>query len=102
MEWRVRITWWIIFCIRYLRIFLVYYQKKHETVADNPSIDLHVNEIENRVTFKIKTGHYLELLSPEVMQLLGGTESKVTERQDKDKNGENVSYLEINEVVLIH
>ena len=36
------------------------------------------------------------------MQLLGGTESKVTERQDKDKNGENVSYLEINEAVLIH
>ena len=32
------------------------------------------------------------------MKLLGSTKSKIT----KDKNGENVSYLEIAEVVLIH
>ena len=32
------------------------------------------------------------------MKLLGSTESKIIE----DKNGENVSYLEITEVVLIH
>ena len=32
------------------------------------------------------------------MKLLGSTESKIT----KDKNGENVSHLEITEVVLIY
>ena len=32
------------------------------------------------------------------MKLLGSTESKIT----KDKNGENVSHLEIVEFVLIH
>ena len=32
------------------------------------------------------------------MKLLGSTESKIT----KDKNGENVPYLEITEVVLLH
>ena len=32
------------------------------------------------------------------MKLIGRTESKIT----KDKNGENVSHLEINEVVLVH
>ena len=32
------------------------------------------------------------------MKLLGSTKSKIT----KDKNGENVSYLEITEVVSIH
>ena len=32
------------------------------------------------------------------MKLLGSTKSKIT----KDKNGENVPYLEIAEVVLIH
>ena len=32
------------------------------------------------------------------MKLLGRTKSKIT----KDKNGKNVTYLEINEVVLIH
>ena len=32
------------------------------------------------------------------MKLLGSTKSKI----NKDKNGENLSYLEITEVVLIH
>ena len=53
--------------------------------------------MENRITFKIKTGYYLELLSPETVKLLGTTKNKI----GKDKNGENVPYLEINEVVLI-
>ena len=29
--------------------------KKHETVAENPSIEIYVNKLENRITFKIKT-----------------------------------------------
>ena len=32
------------------------------------------------------------------MNLLGSTKNKIT----KDKNGENVSHLEITEVVLVH
>ena len=32
------------------------------------------------------------------MKLLGSTENKIT----KDKNGENVPYLQITEVVLVH
>ena len=44
--------------------------KKHETVTDNPSIRIYVNNIENRITFKIKRGYYLELLTPETMKLL--------------------------------
>ena len=35
---------------------------------------------------------------PETMKLLGSTKSKIT----KDENGENVSHLEITEVVLMH
>ena len=54
--------------------------------------------MENRITFKIKTGHYLELLTSEAMKLLGSTKSNIT----KDKNGENVPHLEITEVVLVH
>ena len=39
-------------------------------------------KIENRVTFKIETGYYLELLTPETMKLLRSTKSKIT----KEKN----------------
>ena len=52
----------------------------------------------NRITFEIKNGYSLELLTKETMELLGSTEIKIT----KDKNGENVAHLEITEVVLVH
>ena len=50
------------------------------------------------ITFKIKTGYYLELLTPETMKLLGSAKNKTTE----ENNGENVSNLEMNEAVLVH
>ena len=79
--------------------YFEYILKKHNENVDNPSIRIYVNKIENRITFKIKTGYYLELLSPEAMKLLGSTESKIT----KDKNGDkNAPHLEIVELVLVH
>ena len=75
--------------------YFEYILKKRNENIDNPSIRIYVNKIENRVTFKIKLGYYLELLIPEAMKLLGSTKNKVT----KDKKGEN---LEITEVVLVH
>ena len=72
--------------------------KKHETLTENPSIQIYANKIKNRIIFKIKTGYKLELLTPETMKLLGSTKKVV----DKDKNGENVPKLEIVEVVLVH
>ena len=78
--------------------YFEYILKKHNESVDNPSVRIYVNKIENRVTFKIKNGYYLELLTPETMKLLGSTGSKIT----KDKNGENVPRLEIVELVLVH
>ena len=78
--------------------YFEYILKKHSESIDNSSIRICVNKIENRITFKIKNGYYLELLTPETMKLLGSTNSKIT----KDKNGENVPHLEIVEVVLFH
>ena len=72
--------------------------KKRETVTDNLSIRRYVNEKENRTSFKIKTGYYFKLLSPETMKLLGITKSKIT----KDENGETVPHLENTEIVLIY
>ena len=31
------------------------FKKKHETVTDTPSIMMYVNNVENRIMFKIKT-----------------------------------------------
>ena len=78
--------------------YFEYILKKHSENVDNSSIRIYVNKIGNRITFKIKRGYYLELLTPETMKLLGGTESKIT----KDKNGENVPHLEVVELLLVH
>ena len=74
-----------------------YILKRHETVTNNPSIIIYINKLENRITFKIKTGYYVEILTPETMILLGSTKSKIT----KDENGKNLPHLEITEVVLV-
>ena len=72
--------------------------KKHETLTENPPIQMYPNKTKNRIVFKIKTGYKLELLTPETMRLLGTTKKDV----DADKNSENVPNLESVEVVLVH
>ena len=51
---------------------------KNGTVTDNPSTMIYINKIENRITFRIETGYYLELLMSETMKLLGRAKSKIT------------------------
>ena len=75
-----------------------YIIKNHGKVTGNSSVRRYANEIESRITLKIKTGYYLKLLMPETMKLLGSTKNKIT----KDENNKNVPHLEITQVVLIH
>ena len=76
---------------------MVYFKKFGENI-DILSITIYINEIENKIEFKIKTRYYLELLTPETMKLLGNTENKIA----LNKNNKNVPYLEITEVALVH
>ena len=69
--------------------------KKHNEKIDNLSIRIYVNKLTNRITFKIKTGYYLNLLIPETMKLVGSTGNKIT----KGKNSENVPHLQFTEVL---
>ena len=72
--------------------------KKHETLTENPPVQIYQNKIKNRIVFKIKTGCKLELLTLETMRLLGSTKKDV----GKDKNSKNTSKLESVEIVLVH
>ena len=71
---------------------------KNEILTHNPPIRIYANKIENNVTFRIKTGYYLNLLRLETMKLLVRTKIKIT----KDEKGENMSRLKITKVVLVH
>ena len=64
--------------------------KKHETLPENPPVQIYPNKIKNRIIFKVKTGYKLELLTSETMKLLESTKKDV----DQDKNGENLPKLE--------
>ena len=44
--------------------YIEYIIKKHEMLTDNPPIQICINRIKNRISFKIKTGYYIELLTP--------------------------------------
>ena len=55
--------------------------KKHETLTENPPIQVYPSKIKNRIDFKIKTGYKLELLSSGTMKLIGSTKKYV----DQDK-----------------
>ena len=59
---------------------------------------IYVNKEENRIIFRIKTGNYLQLLTPETVKLFGSIKSKII----SDKYVENMPHLEITEVALEH
>ena len=59
------------------KFILDIYLKKHGEKTSNSSIRKYVNKTEKIITFVIKTGYYLKLLTPETMKLLGSTESKI-------------------------
>ena len=81
-----------------IKDYFEYILKEHGEITDNPSIKIYVNKIENRITFKIKTGYYVELLTPKTMILLGSAKHKII----KDENGENVPHSEITELILVY
>ena len=83
--------------VSHIQDYFEYIIKKHETIADNPQVQIYVNKIKNRIVFKIKTGYKLELPSEETMQLLGSSKKDI----HKNKDGEFVLILEAIEVVLV-
>ena len=86
------------YSIAALQNYFQYLIKKHETIADVSPVLIYVNEINNRIVFKIKSGYELELLSKETMKLLGITTNSI----NKDKNSELVPKLESIDLVLVH
>ena len=86
------------YSIAALQNYFEYIIKKHETIAEVSPVLIYVNEINNRIVFKIKSGYKLELLSKETMRLLGSLSDTI----DGDKNSELVPKLESVDFVLVH
>ena len=95
--------WWIdlpdgSYSIANIQDYFEFIIKKHKTLTENPPVQIYANKIQNRIVFKVKTGHKLELLSSETMKLLGTTSKGV----DQNKDWEDIPKLESVKVVLVH
>ena len=55
--------------------------KKQGTLAGNPPVQIYPNKIKNRIVFKVKKGYKLELLSSELMKLLGNTKKMLIKKK---------------------
>ena len=57
--------------------FFEFIIKKHETLAENQPVQIYPNKIKKRIVFKIDAGCKLELLTPEIIKLLGSGKKDV-------------------------
>ena len=61
----------------YFVFYSRFFSKSWSLVTDILLIEIYVNQIENKITFRIKAEYYLELLTPKTMELLGSIKSKI-------------------------
>ena len=85
------------YSVSYIQGYVENIIKKHKTLTAIPPIHVYINRVNNKLVFKIKDEYKLELQRPETMKLCGSTKKLM----DKPKNEENVSSLEVVEVVLV-
>ena len=67
-------------------------------MSRNPPITIYVNKIDKRIRFRIKTEHFLKLLTLETLKLLGALKKEI----NKDEYSRSLPHLEITEVVFVH
>ena len=77
--------------------YINYIIKKNETVTKISSIRVYINRINNGLVLKVKDVYKLELQTAETMKLFASKNILI----DKTKIGENVSSLEVVEVVVV-
>ena len=66
-------------------------------MTENPTVQIYVKRIKNRIVFKIKAVDQLNLLTPETIKILGSIEKDI----DKNKDGEDVPKVKFDEVALV-
>ena len=74
------------------------HHKKTWKLPTNSPIYVYINRINNRLVPKIKDGYKLELQTRKTVKLFSGTQAFVSRK----KNEENVTNLEVVEVVLVN
>ena len=80
-----------------IQYYFEYIIKTHETLTAFPPIHVYINRNYNRLVFRLKDRYNLQLQMPKIIKLFCSTKELI----GNIKNGENVSSLEVDEVVLV-
>ena len=80
--------------------FFEFIIKKHETLTENPPVQIYSNKIKNRIVLKITAGYKVELLSPETMKLLGSKKKMLTKIK-MEKMCQNQNLLKLFQFIVI-
>ena len=76
--------------------YIMYIINEHEILPTNHPTHVYIDRVINRLVFKIKDWHKVELQMSEILKLFGSPKKVI----DKTKKGENVASIEVVEVVL--
>ena len=57
---------------------------KHDLITTTPLTQIYINRMEKKITFKIKSGYYFDVLTVKTIKLLGSTDRRKTESKDED------------------
>lgn len=60
------------------------YHQKHDLITTTPLTQVYINRIEKKITFKIKSGYYFDVLTVKTIKLLGSTDRRKTDSKDED------------------
>ena len=74
------------YSISYIQDYFMYIIKKHETITDNPSVQIYTNKIKSRIFLKVKTGYKLKLSSHETIKLSGSTKKMLIKMEKMYQN----------------
>ena len=85
------------YSVSHIQDYIKYIIKNQEKLTTIPPNHVYINRINNRLVFKIKHEHNLELQTPEIMKLFGSTKKLI----DKTKDGESGRILEVVEEVFV-
>ena len=58
--------------------------QKHDLITTTPLTQIYINSMEKKITFKIKSGYYFDVLTVKTIKLLGSTDRRKTDSKDEE------------------
>ena len=58
--------------------------QKHDLITTTPLTQIYISRIQKKITFKIKSGYYFDVLIVKTIKLLGSSDRRKTDSKDEE------------------